>query len=83
MSLTPADYTDRLLDPVVRCLTPDGAERLLDIELDAAVRQRLDELAVKAEAGTLTDDERGEYDGAVNLIDFIGMLQTKAGKLLE
>ena len=83
MSLTPADYIDRLLDPVAKCLTPDVAERILDVELDPTVRNRLDELAAKAAAGTLTDDERGEYDGAVNLIDFIGMLQTKAGKLLE
>jgi hypothetical protein len=82
MSLVPADYIDRLFDPIARCLTRDGAKRLLELELDPAVRQRLDELAAKSQAGTLTDEEFAEYDNYVNVIDFIGILQSKANALV-
>jgi hypothetical protein len=83
MSIVPAEHIDRLLDPVVKCLTPDGAERLLELELDATVRQRLDELVAKANEGTLSDAEQTEYDSYVNVIDVIGMLQAKAGAALD
>jgi hypothetical protein len=82
MSLPPANIMDRLLDPVARCFTPEGAERLLEVELDASVRQRLDDLAAKSSAGTLTEAEQSEFEGCVDLIDFIGVLQAKVGALL-
>lgn len=36
---------DRLLDPVARCLAPDGARRLVALRIDPATQRYLDDLA--------------------------------------
>jgi hypothetical protein len=66
------------MDPVARCLTPDGARRLVNLRADPAVQGRIDELADRCNAGQLTVEERSEYETYVSFIDFIGLLQAKA-----
>jgi hypothetical protein len=83
MSPASADPIDRVLDPLARCLTPDVARRMLSVEMDPVTRQHLDQLAAKANEGTLTEDERAEYEEYVDAIDFVGILQAKARAFLS
>ena len=73
---------DRLLDPVAKCFTIDVAQRLVDIRPDASTQARIDELAAKANEGTLSEAEQTEYHGYVEAIDIVSILQAKARKLL-
>ena len=74
---------DRFLDPVTECLTPDVAERIAALGLDAQTQSRLDELAEKANSGHLTEEERSEYEEYVDGMDLVGILKSKARKALQ
>lgn len=74
---------DKLFDPVEKCFTPEVARRLVGVRAPADVQDRLDELADKCSDGTLTADERSEYETYVRTINFIGVLQAKARALLD
>jgi len=82
MSPTIETPLDRLLDPVARCLTTDVAQRLADIRPDPGTQARIDELAAKANEGTLAPAEQTEYQGYVEAIDIVSILQAKARKIL-
>lgn len=71
-------FLDRLFDPVIRCLTPQAAQALVDLRSDAKTQNRLDELADKNTEGLLTPEERAEYQMYVDAIDFISIMQAKA-----
>jgi hypothetical protein len=49
----------------------------------AATQARLDELADKANEGTLNADEAAEYRTYVTAINFLGILQAKARAVLR
>jgi uncharacterized protein YnzC (UPF0291/DUF896 family) len=55
----------------------------VNLRADPAVQERLDELADKSTEGTLTDDERAEYESYIHAIDFISVLQAQARRLLK
>ena len=82
--MTSVHYTplERLLDPVVGCLTADVARRVVDLPPDPGVQARIDELAAKSGAGMLTTTERTEYEAFVEAIDVISILQAKARQVL-
>jgi hypothetical protein len=82
MSSTLETPLDRLLDPVAKCLTIDVAQRLVDVRPDPATQAHIDELAAKANEGALTPAERAEYQGYVEAIDIVSILQAKARKVL-
>jgi hypothetical protein len=69
---------DRFLDPVTNCLTPEVAQRIVDLKLDPQLQTRLDELAEKANEGMLTPEEKQQYQEFVEGIDFIAVLKAKA-----
>ena len=48
---------DRFLRPLAECLTPEVAQRIVDIELDPHSQARLDELAAKANDQRIVDIE--------------------------
>lgn len=73
----------KLLEPVGRSLTPDVARELVNLRADPAVQERLDGLADKSTEGTLTEDERAEYETYIHAIDFISVLQAQARRLLK
>lgn len=73
---------DRLLDPVARCFTPEVARLLVELRPDPGTQSRIDELAAKANEGLLSDDEASEYEGYVEAIDVVSILQAKARKRL-
>ena len=73
---------DRFLRPFAKCLTPEVAQRIVDLELDAYAQSRLNELAAKANDGYLADDERQEYEEFVEGIDLMGILKARARTVL-
>ncbi len=80
--MTTAEYLDRLLEPLSRCLTPETAERLVQLRADPQLQARIDELAGKCTEGDLTEDERVEYETYVRTGNLIAILQAKARRLL-
>ena len=73
---------DRVLEPITDCLTPDVAAKLVALRADAQTQARVDELAEKANEGTLSTEERTEYDRYREAFHFVTILQAKARKLL-
>ena len=73
---------DRFLRQLTDCLTPEVAQRIVNLQLDAQSQARLDELAAKANDGQLTDDERQEYEEFVEGIDLMGILKARARTVL-
>lgn len=74
---------DKLLLPLTACFTPDVARRIAALRASPEVQARLDELADKCSEGTLTPDERGVYEAAVRVVNFIGVLQAKARAMVD
>lgn len=73
---------DRFLRPFTECLTPEVAQRIVNLWLDSQSQARLDKLAAKANEGQLTDDERQEYEEFVEGIDLMGILKARARTIL-
>lgn len=73
---------DELLEPVTQCLTPEVAQRLVGLRASAEVQHKLDEYAERSSAGTLTPAERADYETCLRALNFIGVLQAKARRLI-
>lgn len=71
------------MEPVGQCLTPEVAKRIVALRADRELQSRVDELADKANAGTLSDNERSEYEQYVSFSQFVTLLQIKARDLLD
>ena len=80
--MSTASVAEQMLQPVTDCLTPEVAERIVSAHLGAQTQARIDELAAKANRGTLSDDERAEYAQFVEYIDLVGIIKAKARRLL-
>jgi len=74
---------DGLLEPLSRCLDTESARRIVELQVAAPVQERIDTLAERANEGTLTDDERLEYEALINTADFISILKLKARQRLD
>ena len=74
---------DRLVEPVVRTLTPEVAKALVALRADPELQARMDELAEKCNEGQLTADEREEYETSIRFGNFIAIIQAKARRLLK
>ena len=74
---------DRMLEAVGHCLTPESAQQVVELRADPQLQARLDELADKSTAGTLSAEERSEYEAYVRALDFITILQNKARAALR
>jgi hypothetical protein len=73
---------DRLAEPFAECLTPEAARKVAALRADDAMQARVDELAEKANRGTLTDAEGAEYDRYLAAYHFVTVMQAKARRLL-
>jgi hypothetical protein len=83
MSLEPnTAVLDLVFDPVTQCLTPDVARRIAALRAPEHVQRRLDELAEKSQDGTLSADEQTQYETWIRAINFLGILQVKARKII-
>lgn len=74
---------DQLIDPLSDCLTPEVARRIADLRAGPKLQSRIDDLADKANAGTLTLRERSDYEQYVRFWQFITLLQLKARDRLD
>jgi hypothetical protein len=78
-----ANVLDELLDPLSRCLDVESARRIADLQVSPAVQARVDALAERANEGTLTADERSEYEAFINTSHFIFLLKLKVQQQLK
>jgi hypothetical protein len=69
---------DRLLDPVVRCLSSRAARELASLRVDEEAQARVRELAEKCNEGTISEDERAEYEAYAMAANIVAILQAKA-----
>ena len=83
MGNTSIAVLDGLLDPLSRCLDAESSRRIAEFRVDPKVQEELDVLAVKANEGTLTADERTEYEAFLIAADFISVLKLKAQRQLK
>ena len=74
---------DRMIDPIARVFTPESARELLEVRADEETQRRIDELADKCNEGTLTIDERDEYQRFVSWFNVMTLLQAKARTYLK
>ncbi|HEX4145061.1 MAG TPA: hypothetical protein VHY91_16260 [Pirellulales bacterium] len=73
---------DQFLDPLTEALSPEVARRLIELRASAAVQARVDELATKANGGTLSMAEEAEYREFVEAVDIVSIIQSKARRYL-
>lgn len=71
---------DRILDPLIACLSLEGARDLLALRADPEVQARVAELAEKCNEGELTPEELNEYDTYVHASQFIAILSRQSTK---
>ena len=74
---------DGLLEPLSRCLDAESARRVVDLQVEPPVQERIDTLAERANEGTLSDIEESEYEALINAADFISVLKLKARLYLD
>jgi len=68
----------RLMEARKNELSPEAAEYLLSITFPETDRKRLEQLAERSAAGTLTDEERAEYDSYLHIGNLLAVMQSKA-----
>ncbi len=81
--MSAASGLDGLLEPLSRCLDAESARRVVDLQIATPVQERINTLAEHANEGTLSDDERAEYEALINAADFISILKLKARQHLN
>ena len=74
---------DRLFDPANPFLTEEGAQMLAGLRAEPAEEALMEALAAKANEGTLTPEERREYESWVRSGAVISILQAKARLYLK
>jgi len=82
-SIEQTSVLDRVLDPFAQSLSPDAARLIVSYRADEHTQARVDELADKANEGTLSVEERKEYDKYLEALHLITVLQAKARRLLS
>jgi hypothetical protein len=63
-------------------MTPEVARKVIQLRASANANGRMPFLAGKSAAGTLSDEEREEYEACVSAGTFIAILQVKARRML-
>lgn len=74
---------NRVTDPVFNLLSHDQVAQLADYHCDETLQLRIEELAVKANEGDLTEEELAEYEGYAHANKFLAILKGKAKRLLD
>ena len=80
---TTEHFLDQYLDPIADVLTPQVAQRILDLQPAPEVLQRVAELGEKANERTLTEAERDEYRSLADAGTLIALLKAKARRTLS
>jgi hypothetical protein len=74
---------ERVLNPLASSLDRAGLESLVRFRADQQTQDRVDELAEKCNAGTLSAAEEREYDSYVETSRFIAVLKAEARRILD
>lgn len=70
---------ERFVDHLTRGFTPELAKHFAELpEPNPEFQERLDELADKANEGTLSPVEAKEYDKYIEYMDFVALMRLKA-----
>ena len=77
-----AALLDQLLDPLTQCLDKQSAQRVIDLGIPQSLHRRVSELAMRANEGAITSEERTTYEALINAADFISILKFKAQRRL-
>jgi hypothetical protein len=64
-------------------LSPEAAEYLLSIRFGDDDRDRMHQLAERSESGTLTDEERAEFDSYLRVGNLLAVMQSRARAVLR
>jgi hypothetical protein len=72
---------ERIVDPIGRFLTPEAAREILEVRADPETQRRIDELADKCNEGTLTPEERVEYQEFISVFNILTLLQVRARRI--
>ena len=72
-----------LLEPLGDCMTPEVAEKVIKLRASAAANERIGLLVGKSAAGTLSYDEREEYEAYVSAGTFNAILQAKGREIIR
>ena len=75
---SPLPLLEGLAETVAACLDVPSLEAMARLQLDERTRQRLDDLASRANEGELNADERAEYQGFIGVSEFLGLAQLRA-----
>jgi hypothetical protein len=74
----------KFVDHLIRGFTPELAKHFAELPRpNPEFQARLDELAEKANEGTLSPEEAREYDKYVEYMDFIAFMRLKARSLVS
>lgn len=68
---------DRLLDPVGRCFSEEAARELACLRADEETQARVRDLAEKCNEGSLSAEERAEYEACTMASHIVAILQAK------
>jgi len=79
---TATDFLSIYIEPLVADLTPQQAQKILATKPTDDLIARVQSLGDKANSGTLTDQERAEYEYYVDVDDVIGLLKARARTVL-
>jgi hypothetical protein len=64
-------------------LPAEAAEFLLAADFDQSDQARMRQLAERSEAGTLTGEERAEFDGYLHVGNLLAVMRSKARLALQ
>ena len=78
-----ANLLDQIIEPFAECLTQEAARKIVAIRADEELQHRVDALANKANAGTLTESKQSEYDRYVAAFHFVTILQARARRFIN
>jgi hypothetical protein len=82
MSMVEAEILTRVISPGDPSLGRQAAQAILALGFQAADKQRIEVLAEKARAGTLSTDERAEAESYERIGHFVSLLKSKARRSL-
>lgn len=80
---TAEHFLDKYLDPVSDALSRQAAQKISELKPDAEVVRRVQELAEKSDAGSITNEERDEYRALADAGTLVSLLKAKARRVLK
>ena len=80
--ITQTTIINEMLEPLTEALTPESAGALASFKVSDSIQQRVDTLAEKSNEGTLSDEERCEYETFVKYGNVLSIIKAKAKAVL-